>query len=119
MAYAFHLTRAASWESDTDPITIDEIDMLAFELPVGFQIDWEGVVEVRTPYGVSTEQLGPCVFYQDPYDQNSRTYIRFQGDVPFFELEDTTELQPFLELAALLEAQIQDDDGVCYTEADI
>ena len=119
MALDFHITRAKAWESDPDPITIEEIDELSYELPIGFQIDWEGVVEVRTPYGVSTEQLGPCVFYQDPYQPNNRTYIRFQGEVPTFTLEETAALLPYLELADLLHAQIQDDDGMCYTEADI
>ncbi|MCQ2417150.1 MAG: hypothetical protein MJ071_04985 [Oscillospiraceae bacterium] len=117
--YHFYITRSASWEQDNDPITIHEVDELSYELPLGFEIDWEGVVEVRTPYGVSTEQLGPCVFYQDYYNANHRVYIRFQDDVPSFSLEDTAELYPFLELAELLHARIMDENGEVYTESDI
>ena len=115
MAYEYHITRAASWDADSDPITIEEVEQMAELLPPGFQIDWEGVLEMRTPYGIETESIGPCLFYQDYYAPEERVYIRFQGEVPRFELEDPSKLEPFLELAALLRAAVQDDDGLIYS----
>ena len=115
MAYEYHITRAASWDADTDPIMIEEVDQLAELLPLGFQIDWEGVLEVRTPWGVETESIGPCLFYQDYFAPEERVYIRFQGEVPHFSLEDPSKLDPFLALAELLNASVQDDDGLIYT----
>ena len=80
MAYEYHITRSASWDADLDPITIEEVEQMAELLPPGFQIDWEGVLEVRTPYGIETESIGPCLFYQDPYMPGERIYVRFQGE---------------------------------------
>ena len=115
MAYEYHITRSASWDADLDPITIEEVEQMAELLPPGFQIDWEGVLEVRTPYGIETESIGPCVFYQDPYMPGERIYVRFQGEVPQLSLEDPSRLEPFLELASLLDAAVQDNDGLIYT----
>lgn len=115
MAYKFHITRAASWDADPDPIQIEEVEQMAELLPPGFQIDWEGVLEVRTPYGIETEQIGPCLFYQDYYAPDERVYIAFQDEAPQFELEDPSKLEPFLELAGLLKAAVQDDDGLIYS----
>ena len=115
MAYEYHITRSASWDADLDPITIEEVEQRAELRPPGVQIDWEGVLEVRTPYGIETESIGPCVFYQDPYMPGERIYVRFQGEVPQFSLEDPSRLEPFLELAALLDAAVQDNDGLIYT----
>ena len=113
MAYEFHITRAASLNAG--PIIIEEVEEMAELLPPGFQLDWEGILEVRTPYGIETEQIGPCLFYQEPYMPGERIYIRFQGEEPHFELEDPSRLEPFLELAELLGAEIRDDDGLIYT----
>ncbi len=115
MAYHYHITRAAFWDADTCPIRIEEVEQIAELLPPGFQIDWEGVLEVRTPYGIETEQIGPCLFYQDYYMPDVRVYIRFQDDVPQFELDDPSKIEPFLELAGLLKAAVQDDDGLIYS----
>lgn len=114
MAYEYHITRAASFDADSDPITIEEVEQMAELLPPGFQIDREGLLEMRTPYGIDTESIGPCVFYQDYYAPEERVYIRFQGEAPRFELDDPSKLEPFIEFAALLDAAVQDDDGKTY-----
>lgn len=115
MANEYHITRAASWDADSDPVTIEEVEQMAELLPPGFQIDWEGVLEQRTPWGIETESIGPCLFYQDYYAPEERIYVRFQGEAPRFALEDPTKLEPFVALADLLNAAVQDDDGRIYS----
>lgn len=115
MAYHYHITRAVFWNADPDPIRMEEVEQIAELLPPGFQIDWDGVLEVRTPYGIETEPIGPCLFYQDYYAPEDRVYVRFQEEVPWFALEDPSKLEPFLALAALLNAAVQDDDGLIYS----
>ncbi len=115
MAYQYYITRAAFWNADPDPIRIEEVEQMAELLPPGFQIDWEGVLEVRTPYGIETKIIGPCLFYQDYYAPDVRIYVRFQDETPQFMLDDPSKLEPFVALASLLNAVVQDDDGLIYS----
>lgn len=111
MAYEFHITRAEFWADDPQPVTLAELEQVIPQI-AGFSVDREGRAETVNPRtGMPlTAMLGACIVWRDT------VRIRFCGSTPTFAVNDIDELAPFIELAALVGAKIQGDEGEEYTK---
>lgn len=111
MAYECHITRADLWVYDKEPITFTEIKALK-DLPEGFETIENCTVTENTPFGETSIKLDKCIVYTRP--DGVKMYLLFTGGTPTFKIRSEEDIRPFIELAKLLGAKVQGDEGEIY-----
>lgn len=103
MGYDLHITRAEFWaENESQPISRDE---------------WLRLVE-QDPELKIDERNGPLfVTWREAYDDYSSWFDWSEGNV-YTKNPDRDTLAKMLQIAALLGATVQGDDGETYTNPD-
>ena len=108
MAYEAHITRADLWVYDKEPITFEEVKALT--LPEGF----EAVEDGTFSDGAVSISLGKCVVCTRA--DGVKNFLIFSGGAPSFKMLGEDDAKPFIELAEMLGAKVQGDEGEIYTK---
>lgn len=121
MSYNIHITRADFYFKDNNPITLKEIESMLETLPQGFSINRSGTVTATTPQGEKISvDVGPYLMYENKADINSRVYIYFnKNNGPWFSVTKEKYMLPIIELAEIIHAKVQGDEGEIYTKESI
>ena len=121
MSYNIHITRADFYFEDHNPITLAEIEYMLEKLPKGFSINRSGRIIAMTPQGEKISvNMGPYLMYEDKLDSGSRVYIYFdKNKCPWFSVTKEEDMIPIIELAEIIHAKVQGDEGEIYTKESI